>query len=263
MSCSFTGKLLLVLPGTLCCSALCDELFFFYSSLTERLEQYNFLSVANNPYGPWSKPVPVDAPLDAAVPPFVMSGVPNRNSNLILSIARNGSMVGLWRRCCDPPPKYKPPTGGNGASVIFGLRASNWSDIATWRAGDVALFPDLRANGYEDPHIYPDFNNPGVFHALFHDMEGGWHGPEFNNTQVGAHAYSADGGLTWINTGVAFNTTVEYTDGTRIDFIQRERPHIVLDSRGNPAFLTSGVTYAILQETLPTCTIVQPIATSP
>eukprot|EP00663_Eupelagonemidae_sp_cell21sb_P001224 gene1224-4727_t len=51
----------------------------------------------------------------------------------------------------------------------------------------------------------------GVFHAVFHDMVGGWHKPEFNNTQVGAHAFSADGGRSWVDTGVAFNLTVDYT----------------------------------------------------
>ena len=42
--------------------------------------------------------------------------------------------------------------------------------------------------------------------AVFHDMEGGWHRPEFNNTRVGSHAYSADGGRSWVSTGVAFVT---------------------------------------------------------
>ena len=89
-------------------------------------------------------------------------------------------------------------------------------------------------------------------------MIGGWHGPEFNNTQVGAHAYSADGGATWVDTGVAFNLTVEYEGGESTTYIQRERPHLVLD-KGEPAYLVSAVTYSLLP-TLPTCTIVQPIS---
>ena len=49
-----------------------------------------------------------------------------------------------------------------------------------------------------DPHIWQDprrtVGGSPVFHAVFHNMVGGWHKPEYNNTQVGAHAYSADGG---------------------------------------------------------------------
>ena len=92
-------------------------------------------------------------------------------------------------------------------------------------------------------------------------MIGGWHQPEFPNIQVGAHAYSADGGRSWVDTGIAFNLTVDYTDGTSTTFIQRERPHIVLNEKGEPSHLTSGVTYSLLP-TLPTCTIVQPIGTA-
>ena len=92
-------------------------------------------------------------------------------------------------------------------------------------------------------------------------MVGGWHKPEFPNTQVGAHAYSEDGGRTWVSTGVAFNLTVDYVDGTSTTFIQRERPHMVLGSHGEPTHLVSGVTYS-LHSSLPTCTIVQPVGTA-
>ena len=93
-------------------------------------------------------------------------------------------------------------------------------------------------------------------------MVGGWHQPEFPNTQVGAHAYSEDFGHTWVDTGVAFNLTVAYSDGTTRTFIQRERPHVVLDKEsGQPTHLVSGVTYS-LRPTLPTCTIVQPLESS-
>eukprot|EP01045_Picozoa_sp_COSAG04_P009594 COSAG04_NODE_561_length_12576_cov_258.320910_5_plen_84_part_00 len=83
-------------------------------------------------------------------------------------------------------------------------------------------------------------------------MVGGWHnkpGDWDTNIQVGAHAYSEDGvrstdsglcsrchpnsprvsvrqGHTWVDTGVAFNLTVDYTDGSSTTFIQRERPHM-------------------------------------
>lgn len=223
------------------------------------LVQHNFMSVAADPAGPWSTPVPIDRPFDDAVPPFLTKGLGNRNTNIILSIQPDGSMVGLWRRCCSPPPKYRPE-GGGGASVIFSVHASNWRNVSTWKASTRAVFPELSANGYEDPHIWRDPNRANAFHAVFHNMVGGWHQPEYPNIQVGAHAYSEDGGYTWVSTGVAFNLTVDYVDGTSTTFIQRERPHVVLDSHGEPTHLVSGVTYS-LHSSLPTCTIVQPVGT--
>merc|ERR1712194_77976 len=159
---------------------------------------------------------------------------------------------------CSPPSKYQPP-GGGGASVIFAIHAADWKNISTWKANSTMQFPQLQANGYEDPHIWPDpkrtVAGATVFHAVFRNMQGGWHKPEFNNTQVGAHAYSTDGGRSWVDTGVAFNLSVEKTDGTTTTFVQRERPHIVVDESGEPIALTSGVTYSLLP-TLPTCTFV-------
>ena len=127
--------------------------------------------------------------------------------------------------------------------MLFAVEATDWRDLTSWKASAVKQLPQLRANGYEDPYVWPDRTRMArdgrpVYHALFHNMIGGWHGPEFNNTQVGAHAYSADGGATWVDTGVAFNLTVEYEGGESTTYIQRERPHLVLD-KGEPAYLWS------------------------
>jgi hypothetical protein len=209
--------------------------------------QHNFMSVAPGPEGPWSTPVPIDKPLDDAVPPFLNQHEwPNRNTNIVLSIQPDGSMVGLWRRCCSPPPRYRP-VGGGSASVIFSVHATDWRNVSTWRASGRPVLPELAANGYEDPHIYKDPapSRTGVFHSVFHDMVGGWHQPEFNNTRVGAHAYSSDGGHTWVDTGVAFNLSVRFTDGSETAFIQRERPHMLLNEQGQPTHLVSGVTYRL------------------
>jgi len=220
-----------------------------------RLCAGNMMSTAKSLNGPWSAPVALDHIFDAAVPRF---RVPSSCTNLAITIDPDGSLVGLWRRCCTPPPRYAP-TGGGGASVIFALRASDWRNLSTWNASDE---PALRANGYEDPTVWADPKRTDVFHALFHDMIGGWHKPEFNNTQVGAHAYSADGGSTWVATGVAFGLTARYEDGTSVTFVQRERSHIVLDPKsGAPTHLVSGVTWS-LAPTLPTSTIVQRIGQS-
>ena len=111
--------------------------------------QANFMSVASGPYGPWSEPIPIDRPFDEAVPPFLTKGLPNRNTNIIISIQPDGSMVGLWRRCCSPPPKFQPPGEVTGKSVLFAVHATDWRDVSTWNASDRPLFPQLRANGYE------------------------------------------------------------------------------------------------------------------
>ena len=149
---------------------------------------------------------------------------------------------------------------GGGASVVFQVHAVDWRNLTTWKATSTSLFPMLKANGFEDPHIYPDRKRSNVFHALFHNVVGGWHQPRYPNIQVGSHAYSDDGGYTWIRTGIAFNTTVKYDDGTFVDLIRRERPHVVLHPTTKQLlYLTSGVTYEIT-ETEPSCTIVQPIA---
>ena len=78
----------------------------------------------------------------------------------------------------------------------------------------------------------------------------------YNKTQVGAHAYSADGGASWVDTGVAFNWTVQFTDGSSVDMIRRERPHMLLNEKGNPLALSSAVQYA-LNEIGSTSTLIQ------
>jgi hypothetical protein len=132
--------------------------------------QHNFMSISKSPAGPWSAPVPIDKPFDDAVPPFLIEQKwPNRNTNIIISIQPDGSMVGLWRRCCSPPEQYQPP-GGGGASVVFSVHATHWRNVSTWKASSRALFPELNANGYEDPHLWRDPHRKGehgehVFHA--------------------------------------------------------------------------------------------------
>ena len=147
-------------------------------------------------------------------------------------------MAGLWRRCCAPTPKYRP-SGGGGTSIIFTVHASDWRNTSTWKANSTAAFPNLLANGYEDPHNYRDSKRINVLHTVLHNMIGGWHEPEYPNTQVGAHAFSENGGESWSDTSVAFNLTVGYSNVMSTTFVQHERPHVVLNSQGEPASLIS------------------------
>jgi hypothetical protein len=195
----------------------------------------NWMSWAQSPDGPWSKPVSVEEVFTT------VEHVHHANcTNLVISIANDGSMTGLWRRCCTALPNQ----GIEGpSSIIYTVRASHWRNVSTWVANATPTF-QLASNGYEDPHIWPDPKRSGVFHAVFHDMIGGWHEPQFNNTQVGSHAFSADGGRSWVDTGVAYNWTVRYTDGSTHDCIRRERPAIITNEDGEPAYLSTSCQYS-------------------
>ena len=58
---------------------------------------------------------------------------------------------------------------------------------------------------------------------------------------VGRHAWSLDG-ITWAYSPYpAWGSEVKFTDGTRASFARRERPHLILDTEGNPMHLVSGV----------------------
>ena len=86
------------------------------------LQQHNFMVTAKGPAGPWSAPVAIDKPLDDAVAPFpgfTKAARPNRNTNIVLAIQPDGSMVGLWRRCCkeSTDPKLQPAGGGGVSST--------------------------------------------------------------------------------------------------------------------------------------------------
>jgi hypothetical protein len=96
-------------------------------------------------------------------------------------------------------------------------------------------------NGNEDPFLWRD--KRGNYHMLLHSLEpeGGFgDGPK-----VGRYAYAKEFEGPWIvnNKTLAFDTHVEYTDGTSIDFYRRERPQLFFSEDGEmtPLFLTNGV----------------------
>jgi hypothetical protein len=93
----------------------------------------------------------------------------------------------------------------------------------------------------EDPFVWKD--KRGHFHMLLHslELEGGFgDGPK-----VGRHAFARawDGAWTFDNETLAFNTTVQYTQGPEVDFFRRERPQLFFSEDGEmtPLFLTTGV----------------------
>ena len=93
----------------------------------------------------------------------------------------------------------------------------------------------------EDPFVWRD--RRGNFHMLTHSVlpDGGFgSGPN-----VGRHAFARYwmGPWTFNDNTVAYNTTVEFTDGTTIIYYRRERPQLFFSEDGmmTPLFLTNGV----------------------
>lgn len=86
----------------------------------------------------------------------------------------------------------------------------------------------------EDPFLFLD--KVGNFHALFHNMGG--------CKEVGCHAFSEDGWAWYLATSDPYATLVEFEDGSSHTFARRERPHLVFNQDGDPAFLTNGMQLA-------------------
>ena len=128
--------------------------------------------------------------------------------------------------------------------------------------GDAGIFPDLPAPGWEDGFAWRRAD--GTFHAIFHGMTRQnltWAcagqpatlfpgaakvlpcpEPRFHASPwVGRHAWSADG-VTWAYSPyAAFGSDVQFTDGSIGSYARRERPHLIVDAKGNPTHLVNGI----------------------
>ena len=129
------------------------------------------------------------------------------------------------------------PSGGGWPHYVGVARAGSWRGpyVAT---SDAPVFPDEQ----EDPGIFRDAR--GSFHMLTHDFA----------QPTGGHAFSADG-LNWTFAGQAYGTTMQYADGSSVEFARRERPQVLVLG-GKPAFLFTG---ALAKSTGRCATTVQPI----
>ncbi|KAF7537432.1 hypothetical protein G7054_g3743 [Neopestalotiopsis clavispora] len=91
----------------------------------------------------------------------------------------------------------------------------------------------------EDPFLWRD--KRGFFHILAHYMiditERGEKGPH-----VGVHLFARNYTGPWtFREKAAYNTTVQFTDGTSINYYRRERPKVFFDEDGTPLYLVNGV----------------------
>eukprot|EP00041_Stephanoeca_diplocostata_P001737 m.21178 g.21178 ORF g.21178 m.21178 type:complete len:514 (+) comp12330_c0_seq1:69-1610(+) len=127
----------------------------------------------------------------------------------------------------------------------FTWHAENYADNTTWHPVGTSTGgegPGWEGASVEDPYLWIDEH--GVYHALAHAFS-----PFF-----GVHAFSDSSGwpknwtsgdpMAWNVTGVAYDNIVNFTDGTSVAVVRRERPHIIWQpgAHGRVALaLTNGV----------------------
>ena len=147
-------------------------------------------------------------------PPVLVPAPTAGDTNLACIIRANHSLVCLGRP-------------GLGA-----LHADDWRDVAGYAWHRTAGDP-IRG---EDPMVWRDAA-ADVLHAVTHG--GGWGQP------YGFHYWSTDGGWSWFGTqNKAYSNVVQLAGGGTKILSRRERPHVVLDARGQLLALTNGVTEA-------------------
>lgn len=79
-------------------------------------------------------------------------------------------------------------------------------------------------------------SEPGMQGGCVHGFQ--WPSP---CTSLGGHACSVDGRQFYISPIAPFNASTIYADGSVVTWRARERPHIVLNEKGEPAALLNGV----------------------
>lgn len=173
---------------------------------------------------------------------MIISVMGTGDSNFAAIIdANDNSLVGMRRE---------------GAMVLYPVTASDWRDNTTYVYNkSVNLFGELANAGTEDMFLYKDCD--GNFHAFFHNRD-----PRGIMTLCGGHAYSTDGGVSWVYTGWTYSNVVLFSDGSQITFERRERPHLIFDPNDGctPVALTNAAEYGGATADA-SYTLVQPIQT--
>ena len=127
--------------------AVCEKGLVVTNSSSGSVPNENWLSTAAAPEGPWSDPVRLDSIFNAAQ----FWGL--RNTNLVIDINKDGSMIGLWRRCCKGVPgttlpRIPPLSLSLSLSLPFQLRQLLGFSISTLRRG----FPPSLSGLVAPPH---------------------------------------------------------------------------------------------------------------
>eukprot|EP01079_Euglenida_sp_SAG-EU17-18_P011374 gene11374-9886_t len=169
------------------------------------------------PSGPWSAPAMV--PLRDCNMTFCQ-----HDMNLAGVVLPNRSFVGMV--------KVHQTIAGHSWSEVHSVRAEDWRAVGGYvqSSNDEGgnLFPELApADAVVTYTLFPApvwLDEQGHWHALFHSETA---------LDSGAHACSPDG-VRWRFTGIAYNNTVAFTDGTAQTFTRRERPHVVFGDPERP-----------------------------
>ncbi|KAF2635381.1 hypothetical protein P280DRAFT_194500 [Massarina eburnea CBS 473.64] len=153
----------------------------------------------------------------------------------VLSGATNPAPWPVWSRENDT------------SEIVLGIEDATIYKAGAWDAEYTLVktqswnTSDYSPTWTEDPFLWQD--KRGNWHLLVHWMidisENGVKYP-----RVGAHLFSreVDGNWTFVE-HEAFNTSVEFTDGSRTDYYRRERPKLFFSGDGEvtPLYLVSGV----------------------
>ena len=208
------------------------------------------------------------------------------------SIARATSLYGPWtphdivitpppgRVIDNPNPSLLPLGAGLGYLLAFTSRAAppapysegvSFAHAADWRSGAFAPVagtggapPPPELLDCEDPHL---FRSARGYHALCHRRAPAPAPNPWNYSQAGGLGASANG-LDWVwSPAPAYTTTVAWADGgaagAPLVFARRERPEVVLDSAGRPAWLSNGVEVVTGTLGRPSLSIIAPLGPPP
>eukprot|EP00040_Diaphanoeca_grandis_P021485 m.114508 g.114508 ORF g.114508 m.114508 type:complete len:167 (-) comp28356_c1_seq2:279-779(-) len=139
-------------------------------------------------------------------------------------------VIGLWRN-------HFVNETTKGKSTMHLVTATNWKDNTTYTTSvtDV-LFGDNglpNPGGVEDGFLYVDEN--GHCHGLFHMLH------PAHPYSSGGHAFSKDCDAKWTWTGRAYDGNMTFSDGTKTQIFNGDRPKFIFDKSGTkPIALTTG-----------------------
>lgn len=198
--------------------------------------------------------------------------LPKTQINAAASTSVNGPWVDSGIFASDAPPidnlnNPAPVHLANGTTLVMGRSWNKnqtsqlWnstigiarSDRASWNSTYTTLaqgypqylnitspVPHGSAVQLEDPFMWQAAD--GSFHALFHSMGGCPNWPEAGRGgAVGCHAFSEDSFLWRMSKSGGYDYSLDFDDGTTKHVARRERPQLVFNKAGDPAFLVNGV----------------------
>lgn len=177
-------------------------------------------------HGPWTPALSLDLTAD----PYLHSSLDDP-APLHLS---NGSTWIIGRSWNDPWPKG----GGRTPMGVARSVQPSWNSTYVVDSTPIPQFRNATSKvieyiAGEDDFVWID-KSSGTYHLLFHSMEGTC---STRDNEAGCHAFSLDGHDWYLSQHAAYNSTIQYVGGATSALARRERPLLVFDSDGAPAFM--------------------------